>query len=43
MKVADEEVFGPVVAIEAYDDFDSVLSRANESSLACKRGFSRAT
>ncbi len=38
MKVADEEVFGPVVAIEAYDDFDSVLSLLNESKYGLQTG-----
>jgi len=38
MKIADEEVFGPVVAIEAYDDFDSVLSLVNESKYGLQTG-----
>lgn len=38
MKVADEEIFGPVVAIEAYDDFDSVLARVNESRYGLQAG-----
>jgi len=38
MKIADEEVFGPVVAIEAYDDFDSVLSLIDESKYGLQAG-----
>ncbi|MGD0901455.1 MAG: aldehyde dehydrogenase family protein [Terracidiphilus sp.] len=34
MKVRDEEVFGPVVAIEPYDDFEQALADANH----CKYG-----
>ena len=30
MKVRDEEIFGPVVAIEPYDDFEEALA-AGES------------
>jgi acyl-CoA reductase-like NAD-dependent aldehyde dehydrogenase len=31
MKVSREEVFGPVVAVQAYDDFDVALSLANDT------------
>jgi acyl-CoA reductase-like NAD-dependent aldehyde dehydrogenase len=34
MKVRDEEVFGPVVAIEPYDDFEQALAEVNH----CKYG-----
>ncbi len=32
MKVCSEEVFGPVVAIQAYDDVDQALSIANDTA-----------
>ena len=38
MKVVDEEIFGPVVSIEAYDDFDSVLARVNQSRYGLQAG-----
>jgi len=38
MKVVDEEVFGPVVSIDAYDDFDSALERANQSRFGLQTG-----
>jgi acyl-CoA reductase-like NAD-dependent aldehyde dehydrogenase len=38
MKVVDEEVFGPVVCIDAYDDFDSALERANQSRFGLQTG-----
>ena len=31
MKVCSDEVFGPVVAVAAYDDFDEALALANDS------------
>lgn len=31
-KIACEEIFGPVLAIEAYDDFDAVLARVNDGA-----------
>ncbi|MGA3372490.1 MAG: aldehyde dehydrogenase family protein [Terracidiphilus sp.] len=38
MKVWDEEVFGPVVAIEPYDDFEQALSDANHSKYGLQAG-----
>jgi acyl-CoA reductase-like NAD-dependent aldehyde dehydrogenase len=38
MKVVDEEIFGPVVAIEAYDEFDSALSLVNKSRFGLQAG-----
>lgn len=33
-----EEAFGPAVAIEAYDDFDEVLARVNDSKFGLQAG-----
>ncbi len=41
MKLHDEEIFGPVLAIEPYDDFEDALGIAR--STACRPGCSRAT
>lgn len=38
MKVRDEEVFGPVVAIEPYDDFEGALAAVNQSKFGLQAG-----
>jgi len=38
MKVQDEEVFGPVVAIEPYDDFEDALAMVNHSRYGLQTG-----
>jgi acyl-CoA reductase-like NAD-dependent aldehyde dehydrogenase len=38
MKVRDEEIFGPVVAIEPYDDFEQALAEANHSRWGLQAG-----
>jgi len=38
MKVRDEEVFGPVVAVEPYDDFEQALSDVNHSKYGLQAG-----
>ena len=38
MKVVDEEIFGPVVAIEPYDDFEDALARVNHSRYGLQAG-----
>jgi len=38
MKVRDEEVFGPVVAIEPYDDFEQALADVNHSRFGLQAG-----
>jgi acyl-CoA reductase-like NAD-dependent aldehyde dehydrogenase len=38
MKVRDEEVFGPVVAIEPYEDFEQALSDVNHSHFGLQTG-----
>ncbi len=38
MKVRDEEVFGPVVAIEPYDDFEQALAEVNHSKYGLQAG-----
>jgi acyl-CoA reductase-like NAD-dependent aldehyde dehydrogenase len=38
MKVRDEEVFGPVVVIEAFDDFEEALADANHSKFGLQAG-----
>ncbi len=38
MKVRDEEVFGPVVAIEPYEDFEQALAEVNHSKYGLQAG-----
>jgi acyl-CoA reductase-like NAD-dependent aldehyde dehydrogenase len=38
MKVRDEEVFGPVVVVEPYDDFEEALAEANHSRYGLQAG-----
>ena len=38
MKVRDEEVFGPVVIIEPFDDFEEALAAANHSKYGLQAG-----
>ena len=38
MKIRDEEVFGPVVAIEPYEDFEQALADANHSRFGLQAG-----
>jgi len=38
MKVRDEEVFGPVVSIEPYDDFEEALAEVNRSRYGLQAG-----
>jgi acyl-CoA reductase-like NAD-dependent aldehyde dehydrogenase len=38
MKVRDEEVFGPVVVIEPFDDFEEALADANHSRFGLQAG-----
>lgn len=38
MKVRDEEVFGPVVLVEPYDDFEEALAEVNHSKYGLQAG-----
>jgi acyl-CoA reductase-like NAD-dependent aldehyde dehydrogenase len=38
MKVRDEEIFGPVMAIEPYDDFEQALADVNRSRFGLQAG-----
>ncbi|MGD0481207.1 MAG: aldehyde dehydrogenase family protein [Terracidiphilus sp.] len=38
MKLHDEEIFGPVLAIEPYDDFEDALARVNHSKYGLQAG-----
>ncbi len=38
MKVRDEEVFGPVVAVESYEDFEEALAEVNRSRYGLQAG-----
>ena len=38
MKVRDEEVFGPVMLIEPYDDFEDALAEVNHSKYGLQAG-----
>jgi acyl-CoA reductase-like NAD-dependent aldehyde dehydrogenase len=38
MKVRDEEIFGPVMSIEPYDDFEDALAQVNHSKYGLQAG-----
>ena len=38
MKVHDEEIFGPVVVVEPYDDFEDALAMVNHSRYGLQTG-----
>jgi len=38
MKVCRDEVFGPVVAVQVYDDFDEALDLANDTRFGLQAG-----
>ena len=38
MKVRDEEIFGPVVLIEPYEDFEEALAEVNHSKYGLQAG-----
>ncbi|HVC47051.1 MAG TPA: aldehyde dehydrogenase family protein [Terracidiphilus sp.] len=38
MKLRDEEIFGPVVSIEPYDDFEEALAQVNHSRFGLQAG-----
>ena len=38
MRVAQEEIFGPVVCVFGYDDFDSALAEVNDSRFGLQAG-----
>jgi len=38
MKVRDEEIFGPVVTVEAYEDFEEALAEVNHSKYGLQAG-----
>jgi len=38
MKVRDEEVFGPVIVVEPYDDFEEALAEVNRSKYGMQAG-----
>ena len=38
MKVRDEEIFGPVLVIEPYDDFEDALAEVNHSKYGLQAG-----
>jgi acyl-CoA reductase-like NAD-dependent aldehyde dehydrogenase len=38
MKIRDEEIFGPVLAIEPYDDFEEALAAANHTKYGLQAG-----
>jgi acyl-CoA reductase-like NAD-dependent aldehyde dehydrogenase len=38
MKVRDEEIFGPVVTIEPYEDFEEALAQVNHSKYGLQAG-----
>jgi aldehyde dehydrogenase (NAD+)/phenylacetaldehyde dehydrogenase len=38
MKVAREEIFGPVLSVMSFDDVDEVVRRANDSSYGLAAG-----
>ncbi|MEK3881891.1 aldehyde dehydrogenase family protein [Paenibacillus sp. PL2-23] len=38
MKVCRQEVFGPVVAVEVYSDFDEVIAKVNDSDYGLQAG-----
>lgn len=38
MKIRDEEVFGPVVLVEPYDDFEDALAQVNHSRFGLQAG-----
>lgn len=38
MKVEDEEIFGPVLTVNAYDEFDEAVARADDSRYGLQGG-----
>ncbi|MDH5506595.1 MAG: aldehyde dehydrogenase family protein [Anaerolineae bacterium] len=38
LKIVQEEIFGPVVAVTAFDDWDEVVSRANQTNYGLAAG-----
>ncbi len=42
MKVRDEEVFGPVVTVEPYEDFEEALAEVNHSKYGLQAGLMHA-
>jgi acyl-CoA reductase-like NAD-dependent aldehyde dehydrogenase len=40
MKVEDEEIFGPVLTVNAYDDFDDAVARCADSRYGLQGGSS---
>jgi glyceraldehyde-3-phosphate dehydrogenase (NADP+) len=38
MKISCEEVFGPVVTVDSYDDFDAAIARINDAPYGLQAG-----